>query len=90
MLYTSGGSVAAHASSSLGHLPRAGEEHGRIQWSIRPPAVQHPGSGWRSDPRAVPWPDLRQRDSDVAGGSVLALVITMTSVKRDDVNHPRG
>ena len=24
MLYTSGGSVAAHASSSLGHLPRAG------------------------------------------------------------------
>ena len=26
----------------------------------------------------------------VDGGAVLTLVITMTSVKRDDVNYPRG
>ena len=78
MLSTSGGSVAAHASSSLDLLLRAMRNPAEIQLSVRPPVSRRPGGLFQ---RAVlsPFPET--------GGNP---VCTMTSAKWGDVNHPRG
>ena len=81
MLSTSGGSVAAHASSSLDRLLRA----------VRNPAESSCPSDLRCDVLKVcskGCPGLFRKHCSRKAGDIP--VRTMTSAKRGDVNHPRG
>ena len=87
VLRTSGGSIAAHASSSLGHGSRAGR---RVAESSGPSDLRWSKvlEGGLIQELLLSRPASTRQCRRLRVGP--HLVITMTSVKRDDVNHPWG